>query len=111
MRESEIDKFYFSHYYLNDNIFNNTFHQKINATALNDVYFQQNLFEGAFDVEDMIKLGYYPQVKFSSQQMPQQHYGNQMGQQLEMMHQQQSQSVPNQPINFVYGPQNNNQNM
>ena len=61
-------------YYLNDNIFNNTFHQKINATALNDVYFQQNLFEGAFDVEDMIKLGYFPQVKFSSQRMPQQPY-------------------------------------
>lgn len=61
-------------YYLNENIFNNLFHQKINATALNDIYFQESLFGDAFDVTDMIKLGYYPQVKFSSQKMPQQPY-------------------------------------
>ena len=56
------------------NIFNNSFHQKINATALNDVYFQESLFGEAFDVSDMIKLGYFPQVKFSSEKMPQQPY-------------------------------------
>ena len=61
-------------YYLNENIFNNTYHQKINATALNDVYFQENLLGDSFDVVDMIKLGYFPQVKFSSQKMPQQPY-------------------------------------
>lgn len=61
-------------YYMNENIFNNSFHQKINATALNDIYFQESLFGEAFDVTDMIKLGYYPQVKFSSQKMPQQPY-------------------------------------
>lgn len=61
-------------YYMNENIFNNTYHQKINATALNDVYFQESLFGDAFDVTDMIKLGYYPQVKFTSEKMPQQPY-------------------------------------
>lgn len=61
-------------YYMNENIFNNSFHQKINATALNDVYFQESLFGEAFDVSDMIKLGYFPQVKFSSEKMPQQPY-------------------------------------
>lgn len=61
-------------YYINENIFNNSYHQKINATALNDVYFQQSLLGDYFDVSDMIKLGFYPQVRFTSQKMPQQPY-------------------------------------
>lgn len=61
-------------YYLNDNIFNNAYHQKINATALNDIYFHENLFGNAFNVEEMVKLGYYPQVNFTSEKMPAQPY-------------------------------------
>lgn len=61
-------------YYLNDSIFTNSNHQKINATALNDVYFQESILEGGFEVADMIKLGYFPRVQFSSTKMPQQPY-------------------------------------
>ena len=50
------------------------------------------------------------QNTFNNQQMSQPNYGNQMTPQPEMMNQS-IQSIPNQPINFVYGPQNNNQNM
>lgn len=61
-------------YYLNDSLYTDTFHQKINATALNDITFQKSVLKDSFTIDEMIELGYYPQVKYSSNKMPSQPY-------------------------------------
>ena len=67
---AELDKVY----YLSQSTYTNQFHEKINETALNDLYFQQDTLGEGFNVTEMIKLGYYPQVEFSSNKMPSQPY-------------------------------------
>ncbi len=61
-------------YYLSDYTYTNDYHQRVNATALNDVTFQKSLLDGAFTVDEMVVLGYYPQVIYSSNKMPKQIY-------------------------------------
>jgi D-alanyl-D-alanine carboxypeptidase len=48
--------------------------QKTTATALNDVAFQQSVLGNGFNVEEMVKIGYYPHVIFTTTKMPTQPY-------------------------------------
>lgn len=61
-------------YYMSQSTYTDAYHEKINETALNDLYFQQDLLSEGFNVTEMIKLGYYPQVTFTSNKMPPQPY-------------------------------------
>ncbi len=61
-------------YYLSDYVYTTPNQTKITALNLNDVSFQESLFGDSFNVSEMIKLGYYPQVRFSFKKMPKQEY-------------------------------------
>ena len=61
-------------YYISDNIYTPTYQSKASLASLNDATFQKNLLGDAFNVDEMISLGYYPQLKFSSNKMPNQDY-------------------------------------
>ncbi len=61
-------------YYMNKATYTSTYQEKINATALNDEYFQEDLLGEGFNVEDYVKIGYYPQVEWTSNKMPNQPY-------------------------------------
>lgn len=47
---------------------------KISNIDLNSVDFQKTALKSGFDIDDMIKLGYYPQVIYSSNKMPKQEF-------------------------------------
>ena len=61
-------------YYISDNIYTSTFQTKASLSSLYDADFQRNTIGDNFEIEEMIELGYYPQVKFSSNKMPNQDY-------------------------------------
>ena len=61
-------------YYMSDYIYTTANQNKITALNLNDVTFQEKVLGSGFNVEEMVKLGYYPQVKFSYNKMPKQEY-------------------------------------
>lgn len=61
-------------YYMSQSTYTDAYHEKINETALNDLFFQQDLLSEGFNVTEMMKLGYYPQVIFTSNKMPPQPY-------------------------------------
>ncbi len=61
-------------FYYNKKIYTNEFQQKTTATALNDVAFQESLLGDAFIVEDLVKIGYFPHVNFTTTKMPPQPY-------------------------------------
>ena len=61
-------------FYYNKKVYTESNQQKTTATALNDVAFQESLLGDAFKVEDLVKIGYYPHVKFTTTKMPPQPY-------------------------------------
>ena len=61
-------------YYYNSKIYTQADQQKTTATALNDVAFQQSVLGDGFNVEEMVKIGYYPHVNFTTTKMPTQPY-------------------------------------
>ena len=64
-----------NNYYFCDKIFNNTANQKTSILALSDVNFQNKMLNSssAFNVDELVLQGYYPQVKMPSV-MPRQEY-------------------------------------
>ena len=62
-------------YYFNDNIFNNAYNKKTTELALYDSVFQNQIInsEGKFDIDNLIKKGYYPWLNMPSC-MPTQEY-------------------------------------
>ena len=62
-------------YYISDDIYNNTFNQKVSKLVLWDKNFQNDTLnsDNAFDVDTMVEQGYYPQVKLNDC-MPKQEY-------------------------------------
>ena len=63
-------------YYISDNIYSSTFQTKSATISLHDAAFQRDILGDAFNIEEMIELGYFPQLKFSSNKMPAQAYLN-----------------------------------
>lgn len=61
-------------YYYNKKIYTHTSQQKTTSTALNDIAFQKEVLGNGFNVEEMVKIGYYPHVKYTTAKMPQQPY-------------------------------------
>lgn len=61
-------------YYYNKKIYTHASQQKTTSTALNDVAFQQEVLGNGFNVDEMVKIGYYPHVKYTTSKMPQQPY-------------------------------------
>ena len=61
-------------YYFSDYIYTSKIQDKASFSSLHDVSFQQNVLGDGFNIEEMISLGYFPQVKFSSNKMPSQDF-------------------------------------
>ena len=61
-------------YYYSNNIYTMEGQNKITAASLRDISFQKQILGDGFNVDDMIYLGYYPQVKFTYDKMPKQDY-------------------------------------
>ena len=59
-------------YYLSNHLYTNKYHQRINETALNDISFQKSVFKDNFNIDALVKLGYYPHVIYTSNKMPSQ---------------------------------------
>ena len=53
-----------NNYYFADEIFTSNYHKKTTPLALHDVTFQNQIInsDGAFNVEELVKNGYYPQI-------------------------------------------------
>ena len=61
-------------YYLNDSIYTMPNQNKIPVSAISDLSFQKNVLKDGFNIDEMIELGYYPQVAFTYEKMPNQEY-------------------------------------
>ena len=61
-------------YYYSDYIYTADKQEKIKAAQLNEPDFQKSVLGDQFNVDDMLTLGYYPQVIFTSKKMPKQDY-------------------------------------
>ena len=61
-------------HYLSDYIYTTNNQNKITALNLNDVSFQKSVLGDGFNVDEMVKLGYYPQVRYTYNKMPKQEY-------------------------------------
>ena len=63
-------------YYMSRNIYNQTGVEQIKASVVSllDANFQKSLLGDYFVVDDMLKLGFFPQVKYSTNKMPEQEY-------------------------------------
>lgn len=61
-------------YYISDNLYTASYQSKASLASLNDATFQKNILGDAFNVDEMVALGYYPQLKFSSNKMPAQDF-------------------------------------
>lgn len=61
-------------YYLNDSIYTMPNQNKIPVSAISDLSFQKNVLKNGFNIDEMIELGYYPQVAFTYEKMPKQDY-------------------------------------
>ncbi len=61
-------------YYLSKNIYTSEFQTKASFSSLYDKDFQYNVLGDQFIIDEMIELGYYPQVKYTSNKMPKQDY-------------------------------------
>ena len=64
-----------NNYYVSEDIYDNTFNQKVSKLVLRDKNFQNEILnsDNAFDTDTMIELGYYPQLKLN-ECMPKQEY-------------------------------------
>lgn len=67
---------YTNTYYMSKNIYTQTGVEQIKASVVSllDKDFQRSLLGDSFNIDDMIKLGFYPQVKYSTNKMPEQDY-------------------------------------
>lgn len=61
-------------YYLSKNIYTPTFQTKASFSSLYDKDFQYNVLGDQFNIDEMIELGFYPQLKYTSNKMPAQDY-------------------------------------
>ncbi|MGM9877694.1 MAG: LamG-like jellyroll fold domain-containing protein [Bacilli bacterium] len=61
-------------YYISDNIYTFASQQKASLVSVTDKQFQNDILGSGFNVDELIELGYYPQVNFSSTKMPVQEY-------------------------------------
>ncbi len=61
-------------YYFNDYIYTTINQNRITALSLNDSSFQKTVLRNGFNIDEMLELGYYPQVVFSFDKMPAQDY-------------------------------------
>ena len=61
-------------YYLSDYIYTSKFQDKASYSSLHDVDFQQKVLGDNFNTEEMVSLGYFPQLIFSSNKMPSQEF-------------------------------------
>ena len=61
-------------FYLSDNIYTSTYQSKASLASLHDASFQHSILGDAFNIEEMLSLGYYPQVIFTSNKMPKQDF-------------------------------------
>ena len=61
-------------YYYNDYIYTTLNQNKISALSLNDSSFQRTVLKDKFNIDEMLELGYYPQVKFTFDKMPNQDF-------------------------------------
>lgn len=61
-------------YYVSNNIYTSDYLVKASASSLYDSNFQFNVLGDGFNIDEMISLGYYPQLKYSSNKMPNQDY-------------------------------------
>ena len=61
-------------YYMSDNYYQGTYQNRMYPVALRNPEFQKSVLGDEFNVEEMVDLGYYPHVIFSSNKMPKQPY-------------------------------------
>ena len=61
-------------YYLSKNIYTQAFQTKASFSSLYDRDFQYNVLGEQFNIDEMIELGFYPQLIYSSNKMPTQDY-------------------------------------
>lgn len=61
-------------YYISDNIYTSSYLTKASVSSLYDNDFQYNTLGEGFEIDEMIELGFYPQVRFSTNKMPPQDY-------------------------------------
>lgn len=61
-------------YYMNETVYTNSYQQKVGPTVLNDANFYKTIFGDSFNIDEMVDLGYYPHVNYSSNKMPSQPY-------------------------------------
>ena len=61
-------------YYLSKNIYTSAFQTKASFSSLYDKDFQYNVLGDQFVIDEMIELGFYPQIKYTSNKMPKQDY-------------------------------------
>lgn len=61
-------------YYVSDNTYTSSLQTKATALTLTDAQWQKDVLGEAFNVDELIELGYYPQIKFTSNKMPPQEY-------------------------------------
>ena len=61
-------------YYLNDSIYTTLNQNRISTTAISDLTFQKSVLKDGFNVDEMLELGYYPQVRYTYDKMPSQDY-------------------------------------
>ena len=61
-------------YYLNDNVYTTLNQNKIPVAAISDLSFQKGVLKSGFNIDEMIELGYYPQVKYTYDKMPKQDF-------------------------------------
>jgi hypothetical protein len=61
-------------YYMSNNIYTQENQPKSSIISLVDAEFQKSILGSGFNVDEMISLGYYPQVNYSTTRMPKQDF-------------------------------------
>lgn len=61
-------------YYLSDYIYTTPNQNKVSAAAISDLSFQKSVLKSGFNIDEMVNLGYYPQVAFTYEKMPKQEF-------------------------------------
>lgn len=61
-------------YYMSNNIYTQADQPKSSIISLVDAEFQKSILGSGFNVDEMISLGYYPQVNYSTTRMPKQDF-------------------------------------
>lgn len=61
-------------FYISENIYTSVKQQKASLVSVTDKQFQRDVLGDAFNIDELLDLGYYPQVKFTSTKMPVQEF-------------------------------------